>query len=114
VSEQTPDVQPGTELVPVQTSIEVPVAQTEGEFIRKMQGKIPSLTIDMPVGYKRGTYLELRVVMRVRGIAVDDVKVNRELVPTRIHTLVYEDVQLVAAHTEDPTGAAVETNDVDF
>lgn len=101
--------QDGKELVHATTkALEVPVAEFEGEWIRQMHGVLPSQTIEMPVGYARGTHLKFEIEVRVRDIAIKEIK--GEL--TRVHTFAVEDhkVRLLGAYTADELDPGVGGN----
>ena len=88
-------------------ALEVPVAEFEGEFIRTMNGKLPAITLDMPVGYKRGTHLKLELEVRVRDVSVTADK-NDEL--TRVHVFSLEEVKLLGVYTADELDPGVGGN----
>lgn len=88
-------------------ALEVPVAEFEGEFIRTMNGKLPALSLEMPVGYKRGTHLKLELEVRVRDVSVTADK-NDEL--TRVHVFSLEEVKLLGAYTADELDPGVGGN----
>lgn len=83
------------------SAVEIPVATFEGEYIRHMVGKLPAISIEMPVGYKKGTHLKLEVEVRVRDVGFPEIKVAGEPVTARVHTLAFEDVKLLGAYTAD-------------
>lgn len=86
----------------VHKTVEVPVAEFEGEFIREMVGKIPQIVMEMPVGYARGTHLKLEVEVRVRSVTVDEFKSGPnkgELY--REHTLALEEIKLIGAYAAE-------------
>lgn len=72
----------------------IPVAEFEGEFIRAFEAKLPAITLDMPVGYPRGTHLQLGVEVRVRYVNFPEDK-HGDLV--RQHTLALEEITLLDA-----------------
>lgn len=99
--------EPSTELVHTTTkSLEVPVAEFEGEWVRHMLGKLPALVIEMPVGYSRGTHLKMEVEVRVRDVAMKEVK--GEL--TREHTFALEEIKLLGAYSADEMDPGVGGN----
>lgn len=83
------------------SAVEIPVAQFEGEYIRHMMAKLPAISIEMPVGYKKGTHLKLEIEMRVKEVGFPEMKVAGESVTVRVHTLAFEDVKLLGAYTAD-------------
>lgn len=83
----------------VQGVVEIPVAEFEGEYVRTMIGTIPSIKMEMPVGYPRGTHLKLELEVRVVGVSVDEVGKHKDL--ARMHRLHLEEVKLIGAYTAD-------------
>lgn len=80
------------------TALEVPVAESDGEYIQSFLGKLPAITLDMPVGYRRGTHLKFEVEVRVRGILDDE---DRKGNLHRTHTFALEEVKLIGAYTAE-------------
>lgn len=86
----------------VHKTVEVPVAEFEGEFVREMIGKIPQINMEMPVGYSRGTHLKLELEVRVTGVRVDEFKSGEKKGDLfREHTLKLEEIKLIGAYTAD-------------
>lgn len=83
----------------VHTTVEMPVAEFEGEYIRTMIGKIPQINLDMPNGYKRGTHLKLELEVRVGNIAVNEGKGKHKGDLIREHTLHLEEIKLIGVYT---------------
>lgn len=83
----------------VHKTAEIPVAEFEGEYVRKMVGKIPQINMEMPVGYRRGTHLKLEIEVRVGNIAVNEGKGKEKGDLVREHTLHLEEVRLVGVYT---------------
>ena len=79
-------------------SLEVPVAEFEGEWIRKMTGKLQALTLEMPVGYARGTHLKLELEVRVRDVSIRELKDGALY---REHTFALEEIKLLGAYSAD-------------
>lgn len=69
----------------------IPVAEFEGEFVRKFEGKLPQLALEMPVGYPRGTHLTMELEVRVRNVHYDE---DRRGDLVRMHAFVLEEVKL--------------------
>lgn len=70
----------------------------EGEYVRFMRGKLPSIVLDMPEGFRRGTHVHLQVEARVRHVNYPEStsKEHRgELV--REHLFAIEEVTLIGA-----------------
>lgn len=80
------------------TALEVPVAQHDGEYIQTMIGKLPAITLEMPVGYKRGTHLKFEVEVRVKGVAYDEDRKGNLFAE---HKLALEEIKLIGAYTAD-------------
>lgn len=88
---------PGTELVHVTP---MPIAEVEGEMIRRMEGKIPGLTLQMDYGYKRNTHLRLEVEVRVQSVLVDEIRGGPDRGQlVRRHNFAIEEVKIVGAYT---------------
>jgi hypothetical protein len=68
----------------------IPVAEFEGEFVRFFESKLPALSLDMAVGYPRGTHIVLEVETRVRNVSYIEDK-NGDLI--RMHVLTLEEVR---------------------
>ena len=45
----------------VHKTLEIPVAEFEGEYVRLMIGKLPAIQLEMDYGYARGTHLKLEL-----------------------------------------------------
>ncbi len=108
MSEQTPDVPddrpnlpaPGTSSEIVhRTPTPMPIGEFEGELVRVMRGKLPAIELDMAEGYARNTHLKLEIEVRVSSVNHPEIKVGKELMLGRVHTLVYEDIKLIGAYT---------------
>lgn len=80
----------------------------EGEYVRLMRGKIPSITVDMPEGFVRGTHVHMQVEARVRGVGypeATDKEHKGQLV--REHTFVVEEVVLLGSATANESDPGV-------
>lgn len=79
----------------------MPVAQAaffEGERVTEMEGKLPSITLEMPEGYPRGTHLRMMVEVRVRNVRYEEItKGPHKGDLVRQHVFALEEVQLVSA-----------------
>ena len=83
-------------------TLELPVAEFEGEMVRLMIGKIPALNLEMEYGYARGTHLKLELEVRCRKVSVDEVSSGEhkgELF--REHTFALEEARIVGVYTAD-------------
>lgn len=86
----------------VHRTVEIPVAEFEGEFVREMIGKIPQIVMEMPMGYARHTHLKLELEVRVGRVLVDEFKSGEKKGQLyREHTLSLEEIKLVGAYTAD-------------
>lgn len=83
------------------TAIEMPVAEFEGEFVRLMVGNLPSIAMEMPVGYARGTHLKMEIEVRVKGVRVDEGTGRHKGDLVRYHALALEEIKLIGAYTAD-------------
>lgn len=84
------------------------IDQFEGEYVRVMRGKLPSITLDMEQGFPRGTHLKLQVEARVRYVnypEATDKDHKGELV--REHHLTIEEVSLASAMSADEADPGV-------
>lgn len=93
----------------------MPVAVFEGEYIRNMVGKLPSINLAMDEGYARGTHLKIELEVRIRSVRVDE---NRSGDLIREHQFSIEEAKIVgayAAHELDPGvgGNAAGSNQTD-
>lgn len=80
------------------SAVEVPVATHEGEYIQTFIGKVPAITLEMPVGYMRGTHLKFEVEVRVRGVSYDEDRKGNLFAE---HKLALEEVKLIGAYTAE-------------
>lgn len=80
------------------TAMEIPVAEFEGEYVRLMLGRLPQLTMEMEVGYPRGTHLKLELEVRIKDLSVTE---DRRGDLTRVHQFVLEEVKLLGAYAAD-------------
>lgn len=83
-------------------TLELPVAEFEGEVVRVMLGKIPALNLEMEFGYPRGTHLKLELEVRCRAVHVDEFTAgpNRgELY--REHIFALEEAKIIGVYTAD-------------
>lgn len=71
-----------------------PGVEFEGESVHSMEGVLPGLTLDMPVGYTRGTHLALAVEVRVRHVTFAEDR-RGELV--RRHSFALEEIRVTDA-----------------
>jgi hypothetical protein len=71
-----------------------PVMEFEGSYIRQMEGRLPSITLDMPEGYQRGTHLTMEVEVRVRHVGFNE---NKDGDLVRQHVFALEEVRLTDA-----------------
>lgn len=86
----------------VHKTVEIPVAEFEGEYVREMIGKIPQIVMEMPMGYARHTHLKLELEVRVGRVTVDEFKSGEKKGQLfREHTLSLEEIKLVGAYTAD-------------
>ena len=86
----------------VHKTVEIPVAEFEGEFVREMIGKIPQIVMEMPMGYARHTHLKLELEVRVGRVLVDEFKSGEKKGQLyREHTLSLEEIKLIGAYTSD-------------
>lgn len=78
----------------------MPIAETEGEMIRRMEGKLPGITLQMDYGYPRNTYLKLEVEVRVQSFLTDEIRsgVDKGQLVRR-HNFAIEEVKIVGAYT---------------
>lgn len=91
--------EPSTELVHVTP---MPIAEVEGEMIRRMEGKLPGLTLQMDYGYKRNTHLRLEVQVRVQSVLVDEIRGGQDRGQlVRRHNFAIEEVKIVGAYTAE-------------
>lgn len=78
----------------------------ENENVAAVEAKLPAFTVEIPNGYPRGTYLQMNVEFRVRGVRYEE---NRkgELVHQLI--LAVEDIELtkVLSPSEEVTSLGV-------
>lgn len=88
-------------------SLEVPIAEFEGEFVRKFKGRMPPMNLDMDRGYKRGTHLNVLMELRVRDVAISEDK-DAEL--TRQHNFTLEAIQVLKAFTAEEADPGVGGN----
>lgn len=107
-----PDEQQNLPAVPQQQevvhSLEIPVAQFEGEFVRHMIGKIPGITLEMDYGYARGTHLKLELEVRVRSVNVDEVTTGKHKGDLkREHTFAIEEAKIIGAYTAEQVDEGV-------
>lgn len=72
----------------------IPVMTFEGALVTEMEGRLPSVVMDMPEGYARGTHLRLNVEVRVKSIRYEE---NRQGDMVRQHVFALESVQLASA-----------------
>lgn len=94
MSDYESETESSREVVPL-TEVEF-----EGEFVTKMEGKLPQLMLHMNGGYPRGTHLRLEVEVRVKGVVYHETKADF----VRQHSLVVESIALRSAY--DPATAA--------
>lgn len=94
---------PLVEATQPEPALGLPVVEFEGEFVRKMEGVLPQITMDMDAGYARGTHLKMMVEVRVRNVRFDEVK--GEVV--RRHHFALEEIQLLGAYTADQVDPGV-------
>jgi hypothetical protein len=86
----------------VHKTVEIPVAEFEGEYVREMIGKIPQIVMEMPMGYARHTHLKLELEVRVGRVLVDEFKSGEKKGQLyREHTLALEEIKLIGAYTAD-------------
>lgn len=86
----------------VHKTVEIPVAEFEGEYVREMIGKIPQITMGMDMGYARHTHLKLELEVRVGRVVVDEFRSGEKKGQLyREHTLVLEEIKLLGAYTAD-------------
>lgn len=79
-------------------SAAMPIAEFEGEIVRKMEGKLPVLTLDMAEGYPRHHHIVMEVEVRVRNINHVEDK-HGDLV--RHHNLAIVGAQIVETFSPD-------------
>lgn len=98
----------------------IPISVFEGEVVRYMDGKIPTITLEMDGGYPRGTHLVMEVPVRVRKVSIEEGKGKRAGELVRVHDLVVDgDVLMKGAFTAEAMdsgvggGLAVTGNDVE-
>lgn len=78
------------------------IAEVEGEMIRRMEGKLPGITLPMDYGYPRNTYLALNVMARVQSVLHDEIKSGDDKGQLfRRHNLVFEEVKIVGVYTAE-------------
>jgi hypothetical protein len=82
----------------------IPVVEFEGAYVTQMEGRLPSISLEMDEGYKRGTILRLQVEVRVKNVRYEEGR-NGEL--TRQHVFALDGVQLVAAFSPEEANDAV-------
>lgn len=100
----TSDDQPNLPAVstPVHKTVEIPIAVDEGEFVRYFIGKFPADSVELPVGYPRGTHLKFEMEARIRRTSTDEYtggKRKGELY--REHLMVIEEVRLIGAYAHE-------------
>lgn len=78
------------------------IAEVEGEMIRRMEGKLPGITLPMDYGYPRNTHLLLQVEARVQSILIDEIKSGDDKGQLlRRHNLIFEQVKIVGVYTAE-------------
>lgn len=88
-------------VAPVHT-LEIPVAEFEGEMVRVMIGKLPAIALEMDYGYARGTHLKLELEVRVRKVSVDEVTTGKNKGDLyREHQFAIEEARIVGAYTAE-------------
>lgn len=98
----TSDEQQNLPAVPQIHSLEIPVAEFEGEMVRIMVGKIPAIALEMDYGYSRGTHLKLELEVRVRSVRVDEVNSGKNKGDLfREHQFVIEEARILGAYTQE-------------
>jgi hypothetical protein len=86
----------------VHKTLEIPVAEFEGEYVRIMIGKLPAIDLEMDYGYARGTHLKLELEVRVRSVNVDEVTSGKNKGDLkREHKFVIEEAKIIGAYTAD-------------
>lgn len=92
--------EPSKEIEPVHVT-PIPIATMEGETVRFMVGKFPALTLQMDMGYPRGTYLKIEMLARVRKLSLDEIERGPDKGQTvREHTFAIVESRIVGAYTE--------------
>lgn len=92
-------------------SLEMPVAEFEGEMVRIMHGVVPRSVLEMDYGYRRGTHLKFELELEVLKVSVDEIRSGKqkgELV--REHTLKLREARLIGAYTADEVDPGVGGN----
>jgi hypothetical protein len=83
-------------------SLELPVAEFEGEMVRIMHGKLPGDVLQMDYGYRRGTHLKIELEVEVMRVSVDEVRAGKnkgDLV--REHVFKLREAKIVGAYTAE-------------
>jgi hypothetical protein len=70
----------------------------EGDEVTDFTAMIPSLSLEADQAYPRGTYLTLKVEVRVRSVRIEE---DRKGNLSRKHVLAIEDVQILERLTPD-------------
>ena len=86
----------------VHRTLEIPVAEFEGEYVRLMIGKLPAIDLEMDYGYARGTHLKLELEVRVRSVNVDEVTSGKNKGDLkREHKFAIEEAKIIGAYTAE-------------
>ena len=70
------------------------IEKFEGDFITEMEGRLPSISMEMLESYARGTHLRLNIEVRVKSVRYEE---NRKGDLVRQHVFALESVQLVSS-----------------
>lgn len=100
------DTQQNLPAIPVHRTVELPVAEFEGETVRLMLGKIPKQNFQLEYGYQRGTHLKMELELRCRSVLVDEVSSGEhkgELY--REHSFAVVEARIIAAYTQEEADA---------
>lgn len=80
----------------------MPIAEIDGEIVRRMEARLPAVTVAMDYGYPRNTHLMLEAEVRVQSWGVDEIRSGKDKGQmVRTHKLVLESIRIVGAYSHE-------------